>query len=65
MIAPWPGIKRGTDVMIAQAHLARVKFLGSYPVTGADALDRRAEITRARQAASEWIDALRARVRSS
>jgi len=48
-----------------QAHLARVKFLGSYPVTGADALDRRAEITRARQAASEWIDALRARVRSS
>ena len=27
-----------------QAHLARVKFLGSYPVTGVDATDRREEV---------------------
>jgi prephenate dehydratase len=48
-----------------QAHLARVKFLGSYSVTGAEAVDRRAEIAEARKSASEWIDAIRARVRSS
>jgi prephenate dehydratase len=48
-----------------QAHLARVKFLGSYPVTGEGAVDRRAEIDQARTSAFEWINAIRARVRSS
>jgi prephenate dehydratase len=48
-----------------QAHLARVKFLGSYPVTGAAAADRREEVARARKSASEWISAIRARVRTS
>src|ERR1022692_3340826 len=48
-----------------QAHLARVKFLGSYPVTGVDATDRRAQIAETRRSADEWIDAIRARVRSS
>jgi prephenate dehydratase len=48
-----------------QAHLARVKFLGSYPVTGADAGKRRDEVARARASASEWINAVRARVRPS
>jgi prephenate dehydratase len=47
-----------------QAHLTRVKFLGSYPVTGDDALDRREEASEARKSASEWIAAIRARVRT-
>jgi prephenate dehydratase len=46
-----------------QAHLARVKFLGSYPVTGEGASDRREEVAAARRAAGEWIDTIRARVR--
>lgn len=45
-----------------QAHLARVKFLGSYPVTGEEAGARRDEVTERRRAAKEWIDGLRARV---
>jgi prephenate dehydratase len=48
-----------------QAHLARVKFLGSYPVTGEGAVDRRADIAEARKAASKWIDDIRSRVRTS
>ena len=48
-----------------QAHLARVKFLGSYPVSGVDAAGRRDDGARARKTASEWIDAIRARVRPS
>jgi prephenate dehydratase len=48
-----------------QAHLARVKFLGSYPVTGEGAVDRRADIADARKAASKWIDDIRSRVRTS
>src|SRR3984957_20629806 len=48
-----------------QAHLARVKFLGSYPVTGAGASDRRAEVAQARKSATEWIEAIQARVRPS
>jgi prephenate dehydratase len=48
-----------------QAHLARIKFLGSYPVTGAEAADRREEVAMARKSASEWISAIRARVRTS
>ncbi len=45
-----------------QAHLARVKFLGSYPVTGEGASDRRDEVVEARRSAAQWIDAIRARV---
>lgn len=48
-----------------QAHLARVKFLGSYPVTGEGASDRRQEVAEARQSAAKWIAAIRARVRSN
>jgi prephenate dehydratase len=46
-----------------QAHLARVKFLGSYPVTGEGASDKREEVAAARLAAGRWIDTIRARVR--
>ncbi len=45
-----------------QAHLARVKFLGSYPVTGEGASDRRHEVVAARVAADQWMDAIRQRV---
>ena len=41
-----------------QAHLARVKFLGSYPVTGQGATDRRTEVVEARKSADEWIRAI-------
>jgi prephenate dehydratase len=47
-----------------QAHLARVKFLGSYPVTGEGASDRRREVASARLAAEEWMDSIRGRVLS-
>ncbi len=46
-----------------QAHLARVKFLGSYPVSGDEATARRAEVGEARSKAAEWIVELRARIR--
>jgi len=46
-----------------QAHLVRVKFLGSYPVTGVAATDRRAVVGAARRSAAEWIAALRGRIR--
>ena len=45
-----------------QSHLARVKFLGSYPVTGDEAADRREEVGEARRRARAWVDDLRARV---
>lgn len=45
-----------------QAHLARVKFLGSYPVTGEGASDRREEVAEARRSAAKWINAIRARI---
>ena len=48
-----------------QAHLVRVKFLGSYPVTGLDAGDRREEVQDARLQARQWIDGLRSRIASS
>ena len=48
-----------------QAHLARVKFLGSYPVTGDGASDRREEVAEARRSAAKWIDEIRARVEPS
>src|SRR6202050_3346475 len=38
-----------------QAHLARVKFLGSYPVTGADATDRREAVAEARRTGDPWV----------
>jgi len=47
-----------------QAHLTRVKFLGSYPVTGAGAEDRREEVGEARKSASTWIASIRSRVRT-
>ena len=47
-----------------QAHLTRVKFLGSYPVTGEEASDRRDEVGVARSAAAEWISGIRSRIRS-
>lgn len=46
-----------------QAHLVRVKFLGSYPVTGEGSTDRREEVGAARRAAAEWIAGLRQRIR--
>ncbi len=45
-----------------QAHLTRVKFLGSYPVTGDDAVSRRDEVGAARVAAREWIDQIRNKI---
>ena len=45
-----------------QAHLARVKFLGSYPVTGEGSSDRRDAVARARHSAAQWIESIRARV---
>lgn len=48
-----------------QAHLARVKFLGSYPVVGERAADRRGEVVAARAAAQEWMSQIRARINRS
>jgi prephenate dehydratase len=45
-----------------QAHLARVKFLGSYPVTGLAATDRREEVAEARRSADQWITEIRSRI---
>jgi prephenate dehydratase len=45
-----------------QAHLVRVKFLGSYPVTGDGATDRREEVAQARRSADEWIAQIRSHV---
>ncbi len=47
-----------------QAHLTRVKFLGSYPVTGEGARDRREEVSEARRSASEWVQGIRSRIRN-
>ena len=47
-----------------QTHLARVKFLGSYPVTGTEALERREEIMKARTVAQRWIAEIRSRIRA-
>lgn len=46
-----------------QAHLTRVKFLGSYPVTGEGAQVRREQVGEARKSAGEWIESIRSRVR--
>ena len=45
-----------------QAHLADVKFLGSYPVTGEEAAEVRAGVAEARDAARRWVEGLRSRV---
>jgi prephenate dehydratase len=45
-----------------QAHVARVKFLGSYPVTGVAAASRREEVIAARASANEWMQQLRGRI---
>jgi prephenate dehydratase len=45
-----------------QAHLAHVKFLGSYPVTGEEAGEVRAEVVAARRDARDWVAALRRRI---
>lgn len=47
-----------------QAHLTRVKFLGSYPVTGEEAASRREDVSVARAAADEWMTSLRSRILS-
>jgi len=47
-----------------QAHMGRIKFLGSYPVSGEVAEDRREEISKARQSAAEWISAIKNKIRS-
>ena len=46
-----------------QTHLARVKFLGSYPVSGVEASERREEIATQRAAAQRWISDIRSRIR--
>jgi prephenate dehydratase len=40
------------------ATVARVKFLGSYPVAGLDAADERASLTEQRSEARRWVDSL-------
>ncbi|MFI5035551.1 MAG: prephenate dehydratase [Acidimicrobiales bacterium] len=45
-----------------QSHLARVKFLGSYPVTGEEAVEIRTEVIAARREARGWVEALRSRI---
>jgi hypothetical protein len=42
-----------------------VKFLGSYPVAGEEAPQRRREASDAWRHATDWIDDLRAQVRDS
>ena len=41
-----------------RAHLADIKFLGSYPVGGAHGEAVREEVTAARRSADDWIEAL-------
>lgn len=53
----------GDCLVDLQAHLARIKFLGSYPVTGDAAMTTRAEIGASRLAAEEWLRTLRSQVR--
>ncbi|CAB4866267.1 unannotated protein [freshwater metagenome] len=46
-----------------QTHLTRVKFLGSYPVTGEAAEGRREDVSVARAASDEWMTELRRNIR--
>ncbi|HUV09457.1 MAG TPA: prephenate dehydratase [Acidimicrobiia bacterium] len=45
------------------AHLAEVKFLGSYPVAGDEGPARRRAVSDASQQADEWIESVRGQVR--
>jgi prephenate dehydratase len=45
-----------------QAHLVRVKFLGSYPVTGEGSGERRGDVDIRRSRAREWMNGLLARI---
>ncbi len=45
------------------AKLAKVKFLGSYPLAGEDGHHRRRAVNKAWKTASGWVDELRAQVR--
>ena len=47
------------------AKVARVKYLGSYPVAGQEAHARRTAATKAWRDASKWLDELRTQVRDS
>jgi prephenate dehydratase len=47
-----------------RAHLANVKFLGSYPVGGEVGESVREQISEARQAADEWIESLRSNLQA-
>ena len=47
-----------------QTHLTRVKFLGSYPVTGEEAAVRREDVTAARAASDEWMAQLRRHIKN-
>jgi prephenate dehydratase len=46
------------------ARQAEVKFLGSYPVAGAEAPSKRAAATKQWKQAGKWLDELRAQVRT-
>ncbi len=48
-----------------QAHLVRVKFLGSYPVTGDEAKEKRGDVDQRRARAREWMEDIRRRVTES
>jgi prephenate dehydratase len=47
------------------ANQAEVKFLGSYPVAGAHAPERRRAATEAWKHATDWVEGLRAQIRPS
>jgi prephenate dehydratase len=46
-------------LMDLQAHLARVKFLGSYPVTGEQSQERRGDVEQARLRADQWVSQIK------
>jgi hypothetical protein len=45
-----------------QTHLTRVKFLGSYPVTGEEAASRREDVSAARASSDAWMAELRQKI---
>lgn len=45
-----------------QAHYMKVKFLGSFPVTGEVASQRRAEVSQSRREATDWVRDLQGRI---
>jgi prephenate dehydratase len=46
-------------LMDLQAHLARVKFLGSYPVTGEQSQEHRGDVEQARLRADQWVSQIK------